>query len=45
MRMIVDCTNAVGLGFEDSTINAEEISFETQELEENDTNRYIELLK
>lgn len=43
--MILDCNNAVGLGFEDSTINAEEVSFETQEFEENDTNRYIELLR
>ena len=41
----LDCTNAVDLGFEDSTINAEEISFENQEVEENETNRYIELLK
>lgn len=42
---LLDCANAVDLGFEDSTINAEEISFENQEVEENETNRYIELLK
>jgi hypothetical protein len=33
------------LGFEDSTINADEVSFENHEVEENETNRYIELLK
>jgi len=33
------------LGFEDSTINADEVSYENHEAEENETNRYIELLK
>ncbi|CAM4742593.1 unnamed protein product [Rotaria magnacalcarata] len=39
-----DRTNVVNLGFEDSTINAEETSYENHEAEENETNRYIELL-
>ncbi len=43
--LCLDHTNAVSLGFEDSTINADEVSFENQEAEENETNRYIELLK
>lgn len=42
---ILDSANAVSLGFEDSTINADEVSFENHEAEENETNRYIELLK
>jgi len=37
-------TNVVSLGFEDSTINAEEISLQNPEVEENETSRYIELL-
>ena len=40
-----DRTNVVNLGFEDSTINADEVSYENHEAEENETNRYIELLK
>ena len=43
--LIVDRTNVVNLGFEDSSINADEVSFENHEAEENETNRYIELLK
>ncbi|CAF0809123.1 unnamed protein product [Rotaria sordida] len=39
-----DRTNVVNLGFEDSTINADEVSYENHEAEENETNRYIELL-
>ncbi|CAF1045093.1 unnamed protein product [Didymodactylos carnosus] len=39
-----DRTNVVNLGFEDSTINAEDASVENLEAEENETNRYIELL-
>ncbi|CAF4387289.1 unnamed protein product, partial [Adineta steineri] len=39
-----DRTNVVNLGFEDSTINADEVSYENLEAEENETNRYIELL-
>ncbi|CAF3644223.1 unnamed protein product [Rotaria sordida] len=39
-----DRTNVVNLGFEDSTINADEASYENHENEENETNRYIELL-
>lgn len=39
-----DRTNVVNLGFEDSTINADEVSYEHPEAEENETNRYIELL-
>ncbi|CAF3449440.1 unnamed protein product [Rotaria socialis] len=39
-----DRTNVVNLGFEDSTINSEETSYENHEAEENETNRYIELL-
>ncbi|CAF1320835.1 unnamed protein product [Adineta ricciae] len=39
-----DRTNVVNLGFEDSTINADEASYENHEAEENETNRYIELL-
>jgi hypothetical protein len=39
-----DRTNVVNLGFEDSTINADEVSYENHEAEENGTNRYIELL-
>ncbi|CAF2405174.1 unnamed protein product [Rotaria sp. Silwood2] len=39
-----DRTNVVNLGFEDSTINADEVSYENHENEENETNRYIELL-
>ncbi len=42
---IIDRTNVVNLGFEDSTINADEVSYENHEAEENETNRYIELLK
>jgi hypothetical protein len=45
IESFLDHTNAVSLGFEDSTINADEVSFENQEAEENETNRYIELLK
>lgn len=40
-----DPTHVVHLGFEDSTINADEVSYENHEFEDNDTNRYIELLK
>jgi len=39
-----EATNVVSLGFEDSTINAEEASFQSPEVEDNETNRYIELL-
>ncbi|CAF3072156.1 unnamed protein product [Rotaria socialis] len=39
-----DRTNVVNLGFEDSTINADDVSYENHENEENETNRYIELL-
>jgi len=39
-----DRTNVVNLGFEDSTINADEVSYDNHEAEENETNRYIELL-
>jgi hypothetical protein len=42
---IQDRTNVVNLGFEDSSINADEASYENHEAEENETNRYIELLK
>ncbi len=42
---IIDRTNVVNLGFEDSTITADEVSYENHEAEENETNRYIELLK
>jgi hypothetical protein len=42
---ILDSTNVVNLGFEDSTITADEVSYENHEAEENETNRYIELLK
>jgi len=45
LRSIKDRTNVVNLGFEDSTINADEVSYENHEAEENETNRYIELLK
>jgi len=45
MNSISDHTNVVSLGFEDSTINADEVSFENHEAEGNETNRYIELLK
>ncbi len=45
MKCILDRSNVVSLGFEDSTINADEVSFENHEVEENETNRYIELLK
>ncbi len=45
MKWILDRSNVVSLGFEDSTINADEVSFENHEVEENETNRYIELLK
>jgi len=41
----LDCPHAVSLGFEDSTINADEVSFENHDMEDNETNRYIELLK
>lgn len=41
----LDRTNVVNLGFEDSTINADEASYDNHEAEENETNRYIELLK
>jgi hypothetical protein len=41
----LDPINVVHLGFEDSTINADEVSYENHELEDNETNRYIELLK
>ena len=40
-----DPTHVVHLGFEDSTINADEVSYENHEFEDNETNRYIELLK
>ena len=43
--LVLDRTNVVNLGFEDSTINADEVSYEHHEAEENETNRYIELLK
>ncbi|CAF0809060.1 unnamed protein product [Adineta ricciae] len=39
-----DRENVVNLGFEDSTIAADEVSYEHHEAEENETNRYIELL-
>ncbi|CAF1081991.1 unnamed protein product [Adineta steineri] len=39
-----DRENVVNLGFEDSTITADEVSYENHEMEENETNRYIELL-
>ena len=42
---IADRENVVNLGFEDSTIAADEVSYEHHEAEENETNRYIELLK
>jgi hypothetical protein len=45
LLIIKDRTNVVNLGFEDSTINADEVSYENHEAEENETNRYIELLK
>jgi len=45
LLIIIDRTNVVNLGFEDSTINADEVSYENHEAEENETNRYIELLK
>jgi hypothetical protein len=44
-RSILDSENVVNLGFEDSTIAADEVSYENHEAEENETNRYIELLK
>lgn len=44
-RTFLDSENVVNLGFEDSTIAADEVSYENHEAEENETNRYIELLK
>ena len=42
---VLDTSHVVHLGFEDSTINVDEVSYENHDFEDNETNRYIELLK